>query len=86
MNLDGETNMKLKHALEVTTHLHDEKSLQKFRAMVKCEDPNENMYSFIGTFQHDGKEYPLIYDCPNLQKFIYPHTLLFPFVCNFNTC
>ena len=34
MNLDGETNLKLKHALEVTTHLHDEKSLQKFRADV----------------------------------------------------
>nr|ACZ74715.1 E1-E2 type truncated ATPase [Phaseolus vulgaris] len=59
MNLDGETNLKLKHALEVTTHLHDEKSLQKFRAVVKCEDPNENLYSFIGTLQHDGKEYPL---------------------------
>ncbi|XP_047175435.1 probable phospholipid-transporting ATPase 8 isoform X1 [Vigna umbellata] len=59
MNLDGETNLKLKHALEVTVHLHDEKSLQKFRAMVKCEDPNENLYSFIGTLQHDGKEYPL---------------------------
>ncbi|XP_027924292.1 probable phospholipid-transporting ATPase 8 isoform X2 [Vigna unguiculata] len=59
MNLDGETNLKLKHALEVTVHLHDEKSLQKFRAVVKCEDPNENLYSFIGTLQHDGKEYPL---------------------------
>lgn len=59
MNLDGETNLKLKHALEVTTHLHNEKSLQKFRAMVKCEDPNENLYSFIGTLQYEGKEYPL---------------------------
>ena len=29
MNLDGETNLKLKHALEVTIHLQDEKSLQK---------------------------------------------------------
>ncbi|CAJ1946717.1 unnamed protein product [Sphenostylis stenocarpa] len=59
MNLDGETNLKLKHALEVTIHLHDEKSLQKFRAVVKCEDPNENLYSFIGTLQYDGKDYPL---------------------------
>lgn len=59
MNLDGETNLKLKHALEVTSHLHNEKSLQKFRAMVKCEDPNENLYSFIGTLQYEGKEYPL---------------------------
>lgn len=59
MNLDGETNLKLKHALEATAHLHNEKSLQKFRAMVKCEDPNENLYSFIGTFQYEGKEHPL---------------------------
>ncbi|KAI4305105.1 hypothetical protein L6164_028493 [Bauhinia variegata] len=59
MNLDGETNLKLKHALEVTAQLHDEKSLQKCRAMVKCEDPNENLYSFIGTLHYEGKEYPL---------------------------
>ncbi|RZB45876.1 putative phospholipid-transporting ATPase 8 isoform B [Glycine soja] len=59
MNLDGETNLKLKHALEVSIHLQDEKSLQKFKAVVKCEDPNENLYSFIGTLQYDGKEYPL---------------------------
>lgn len=59
MNLDGETNLKLKHALEVTNHLRDEKSLQKFRAMVKCEDPNENLYLFIGNLYYEGKEYPL---------------------------
>ncbi|KAF7801509.1 putative phospholipid-transporting ATPase 8 isoform X1 [Senna tora] len=59
MNLDGETNLKLKHALEVTANLQDEKSLQKFRAVVKCEDPNENLYSFVGTLHYEGKEYPL---------------------------
>ncbi|CAL5186218.1 unnamed protein product [Lathyrus oleraceus] len=59
MNLDGETNLKLKHALEATTRLNDEESLQKFRAMVKCEDPNENLYSFIGTLKYEGVEYPL---------------------------
>lgn len=59
MNLDGETNLKLKQALEATTRLNDEKSLQRFRAMVKCEDPNENLYSFIGTFEYEGEERPL---------------------------
>lgn len=59
MNLDGETNLKLKHALEVTSHLQDENSLQQFRAVIKCEDPNEKLYSFIGTLSIDGKEYPL---------------------------
>ncbi|KAK4272108.1 hypothetical protein QN277_020705 [Acacia crassicarpa] len=59
MNLDGETNLKLKHALEVTENLHDEKSLEKFRGVIKCEDPNENLYSFVGTLYYEDKEYPL---------------------------
>ncbi|KAH0984745.1 hypothetical protein GBA52_011922 [Prunus armeniaca] len=59
MNLDGETNLKLKHALEVTSHLQDENSLEKFKALIKCEDPNENLYSFVGTLYYDGKPYPL---------------------------
>lgn len=59
MNLDGETNLKLKHALEVTSHLQDENSLEKFKAVIKCEDPNENLYSFVGTLYYDGKPYPL---------------------------
>ncbi|XP_068302764.1 probable phospholipid-transporting ATPase 8 [Pyrus communis] len=59
MNLDGETNLKLKHALEVTSHLQDEKSLENFKAVIKCEDPNENLYSFVGTLFYDGKPYPL---------------------------
>lgn len=59
MNLDGETNLKLKHALEVTSHLHDENSLEKFKAVIKCEDPNENLYSFVGTLYYDDKPYPL---------------------------
>ncbi|XP_073221222.1 probable phospholipid-transporting ATPase 8 isoform X2 [Cicer arietinum] len=58
MNLDGETNLKLKQALEKTTHLNNENSLQNFRAMVECEDPNENLYSFIGTLKYDREEYP----------------------------
>ncbi|XP_030953945.1 probable phospholipid-transporting ATPase 8 [Quercus lobata] len=59
MNLDGETNLKLKHALEVTSHLHDENSLKQFTAVIKCEDPNEKLYSFVGNLSCDGKEYPL---------------------------
>jgi len=58
-NLDGETNLKLKHALEVTSCLQDESSLHDFNALIKCEDPNENLYSFIGTLYYKGKQYPL---------------------------
>ncbi|XP_044503921.1 probable phospholipid-transporting ATPase 8 [Mangifera indica] len=59
INLDGETNLKLKRALEVTYSLRDEKSIQKFTAVVKCEDPNEHLYSFVGTLFYDGKSFPL---------------------------
>ncbi|CAN1182807.1 Probable phospholipid-transporting ATPase 8 [Linum perenne] len=59
MNLDGETNLKLKHALEVTAPLHDEGSVKEFKAVIKCEDPNENLYSFVGTLHYNRSQYPL---------------------------
>ncbi|XP_021298955.1 probable phospholipid-transporting ATPase 8 isoform X2 [Herrania umbratica] len=59
MNLDGETNLKLKHALEVTSSLHDAEMLKEFRAVVKCEDPNEHLYSFVGTLYYDCQHYSL---------------------------
>ncbi|GAB4849200.1 Probable phospholipid-transporting ATPase 8 [Ancistrocladus abbreviatus] len=58
-NLDGETNLKLKHSLEVTSFLHDESQFQNFKAVIKCEDPNEHLYSFVGTLYYDRKQYPL---------------------------
>ncbi|XWS44176.1 hypothetical protein CRYUN_Cryun15aG0021900 [Craigia yunnanensis] len=59
MNLDGETNLKLKHALEVTSSLYDVESLKEFRAVIKCEDPNEHLYSFIGTLYYNCQQYSL---------------------------
>lgn len=56
MNLDGETNLKLKHALEITS---DEESIKNFRGKIKCEDPNEHLYSFVGTLYFEGKQFPL---------------------------
>lgn len=59
-NLDGETSLKSKLALEVTSSLREEESLKKFMdTMIKCEDPNDNLYSFVGTLHHNGNEYPL---------------------------
>ncbi|KAF5739621.1 putative phospholipid-transporting ATPase 8-like [Tripterygium wilfordii] len=57
MNLDGETNLKLKHALEETSSLRDEESFKN--SVIRCEDPNENLYSFVGTLEYNGKSYPL---------------------------
>ncbi|XVF60291.1 hypothetical protein PTKIN_Ptkin08bG0033600 [Pterospermum kingtungense] len=59
MNLDGETNLKMKHALELTYPLHDVETLKEFRAVIKCEDPNEHLYSFIGTLYYEFKQYSL---------------------------
>ncbi|KAL8035266.1 hypothetical protein ABFX02_12G086200 [Erythranthe guttata] len=56
MNLDGETNLKLKQSLDATASLND---LRNFRAIVKCEDPNANLYSFVGTMEFQEEQYSL---------------------------
>ncbi|KAL8475468.1 hypothetical protein ACS0TY_028212 [Phlomoides rotata] len=58
-NLDGETNLKVKHALHVTSSLHDDDSFDHFKAIIKCEDPNEDLYNFVGTLYFDGQQYPV---------------------------
>ncbi|KAK8938440.1 putative phospholipid-transporting ATPase 9 [Platanthera zijinensis] len=59
MNLDGETNLKLKQSLEVTSHLHDDSNFHHFKAVIKCEDPNANLYSFVGSMEFEEQQYPL---------------------------
>ncbi|KAB2624369.1 phospholipid-transporting ATPase 9 [Pyrus ussuriensis x Pyrus communis] len=59
MNLDGETNLKLKQALEVTSFLQEDSKFNDFNAIVKCEDPNANLYSFVGTMEFDKQQFPL---------------------------
>ncbi|XP_077221326.1 putative phospholipid-transporting ATPase 9 [Tasmannia lanceolata] len=59
MNLDGETNLKLKQALESTSNLHDDTSFQNFNALVKCEDPNANLYTFVGSMDFEEQQDPL---------------------------
>ncbi|KAL4633308.1 hypothetical protein ACB092_04G113900 [Castanea dentata] len=59
MNLDGETNLKLKQAVDATSKLHEDSGFQKFRAVIKSEDPNANLYSYIGSLQLEEQQYPL---------------------------
>ncbi|OVA05064.1 Cation-transporting P-type ATPase [Macleaya cordata] len=59
MNLDGETNLKLKQALEITSDLLDDSNFQSFKAFIKCEDPNANLYSFVGTMDLEEQQYSL---------------------------
>ncbi|KAI3921056.1 hypothetical protein MKX01_036035 [Papaver californicum] len=46
-------------SLGETSSLSDEYSFKKFKPLIKCEDPNENLYSFVGSLLYDGKQYPL---------------------------
>ena len=59
MNLDGETNLKIKQALEVTLDLQDDASFGNVKQTIKCEDPNANLYSFVGTVEWKGAQHPL---------------------------
>ncbi|KAE9595722.1 putative phospholipid-translocating ATPase [Lupinus albus] len=59
MNLDGETNLKVKQGLEVTSSLHEDFKFRDFKATIKCEDPNANLYSFVGSMEFEEQQYPL---------------------------
>lgn len=59
MNLDGETNLKLKQAVEATSFLHQDSNFGDFNAIVKCEDPNANLYSFVGSLEFEENQHPL---------------------------
>lgn len=48
MNLDGETNLKLKQALEVTSILHEDSNFKDFKATIKCEDRSLEQERRIG--------------------------------------
>lgn len=59
MNLDGETNLKLKQALLETSNLQEDSSFKDFKAIIKCEDPNANLYSFVGSLDLGDNQLPL---------------------------
>ncbi|XP_074558346.1 putative phospholipid-transporting ATPase 4 [Curcuma longa] len=59
MNLDGETNLKVKRSLEVTLALDDDEAFRDFTATIRCEDPNPNLYTFVGNFDYERQVYAL---------------------------
>ncbi|KAJ6801000.1 putative phospholipid-transporting ATPase 4 [Iris pallida] len=59
MNLDGETNLKIKRSLEVTLPLDDDGAFGDFTATVRCEDPNPRLYTFVGNFEYERQVYSL---------------------------
>lgn len=59
MNLDGETNLKVKRCLEATLNLDEDARLRTFSATIRCEDPNTNLYTFVGNLEFEKDSHPL---------------------------
>ncbi|XP_042482484.1 probable phospholipid-transporting ATPase 4 [Macadamia integrifolia] len=59
MNLDGETNLKVKRSLEVTLSLDEDLAFKDFSGIITCEDPNPNLYTFVGNLEYDRQVYAL---------------------------
>lgn len=59
MNLDGETNLKAKRSLEATLCLDSDSDFCKFKASIRCEDPNPSLYTFVGNLDINKESYPL---------------------------
>ncbi|KAF8401024.1 hypothetical protein HHK36_014327 [Tetracentron sinense] len=59
MNLDGETNLKVKRSLEVTLPFDDDEAFKDFTGTIRCEDPNPDLYTFVGNLEYDRQIYAL---------------------------
>jgi phospholipid-translocating ATPase len=59
MNLDGETNLKVKRSLEATLPLEEDESFKDLQAVIRCEDPNPSLYTFTGNFEYERQVYAL---------------------------
>ncbi|MCL7047788.1 hypothetical protein MKW94_019448 [Papaver nudicaule] len=59
MNLDGETNLKIKRALEATASLDEDGAFAGFTGTVRCEDPNPSLYTFVGNLEYEQQTYAL---------------------------
>ncbi|XP_032120913.1 phospholipid-transporting ATPase ID [Sapajus apella] len=57
--LDGETNMKVRQAIPVTSELGDISKLAKFDGEVICEPPNNKLDKFSGTLYWKENKFPL---------------------------
>ncbi|XP_041094931.1 phospholipid-transporting ATPase ID isoform X1 [Polyodon spathula] len=57
--LDGETNMKVRQSLPVTSELGDTSKLASFDGEVICEAPNNKLDKFCGTLYWKQSKYPL---------------------------
>lgn len=59
MNLDGETNLKVKRSLEATMILDEDEAFKDFSAVIRCEDPNPLLYTFVGNLEYQKEVFAL---------------------------
>ncbi|XP_034064078.1 phospholipid-transporting ATPase IA isoform X3 [Gymnodraco acuticeps] len=53
-NLDGETNLKIRQGLRVTSDIRDIESLIRLSGKMECESPNRHLYEFVGNLRLEG--------------------------------
>ncbi|XP_051148424.1 phospholipid-transporting ATPase 3-like isoform X2 [Andrographis paniculata] len=58
-NLDGETNLKIRKALEKTWEYITPEKLYEFKGEVQCEQPNNSLYTFTGNLIINQQTLPL---------------------------
>ncbi|TYH73969.1 hypothetical protein ES332_D05G365900v1 [Gossypium tomentosum] len=58
-NLDGETNLKIRKALERTWDYVTPEKACEFKGEVQCEQPNNSLYTFTGNLVVDNQTMPL---------------------------
>ncbi|RXI01583.1 hypothetical protein DVH24_014932 [Malus domestica] len=57
MNLDGESNLKTRYARQETTSAICEGCT--FLGLIRCEQPNRNIYEFTANMEFNGHKFPL---------------------------
>ncbi|CAN6588041.1 unnamed protein product [Malus baccata var. baccata] len=57
MNLDGESNLKTRYARQETTSAVCEGCT--FLGLIRCEQPNRNIYEFTANMEFNGHKFPL---------------------------
>ncbi|EEC66932.1 hypothetical protein OsI_33542 [Oryza sativa Indica Group] len=58
-NLDGETNLKIRKALEKTWDYKNPEKAFEFKGEIQCEQPNNSLYTFTGNLIVDKQTMPL---------------------------
>ncbi|KAJ4849836.1 Phospholipid-transporting ATPase 3 [Turnera subulata] len=58
-NLDGETNLKIRKALEKTWDYLTPEKAAEFKGEVQCEEPNNSLYTFTGNLIIDKQTLPI---------------------------